>query len=92
MTIIPISDYDFFLPKELIAQQPLADRSSSKMLVINSKTGEMHSTFFRNIVNYIQPNDTLVFNNTKVIPARIFGNKVLDDASLGANIEALLID
>jgi S-adenosylmethionine:tRNA ribosyltransferase-isomerase len=87
-----ISDYDYHLPEELIAQNPLKNRENSKMMVIDHKTGELTVTTFNHIVDYISPNDCLVFNDTKVIPARVFGKKILSDGSEGATIEALLIE
>ena len=87
-----ISEYDYHLPEELIAQNPLKDREMSRMLVIDSKTGDFKLTNFKHIVDYITPADCLVFNDTKVIPARIFGKKCLEDGTQGATIEALLIE
>ncbi len=87
-----LSDYDFDLPERLIAQNPLKDRTASKMMVVNSKTSEKEIRIFANIVDYFNENDCLIFNDTKVIPARIFGNKVLPDGSEGARIEALLLE
>lgn len=81
------SDFYFDLPKELIAQDPLADRSSSRLLVLNRKTGEIEHRIFRDIVEYLNPGDCLVVNNTRVIPARLFGSKVGTDAK----IEVLLL-
>lgn len=90
--MLTVADFDFDLPEELIAQNSLAERDTSRMMVINSKTGEIELTTFNQITNYLNPNDLLVFNDTKVIPARVFGNKVLPDGSSGAKIEALLLD
>ncbi|MCM1105098.1 MAG: tRNA preQ1(34) S-adenosylmethionine ribosyltransferase-isomerase QueA [Clostridium sp.] len=81
------SDYDFALPKELIAQTPLADRAASRLLVLHKQTGEYEHKTFRNIKDYLQPGDCLVLNNTKVIPARLMGVK----ADTGAVIEVLLL-
>lgn len=69
------SDFYFDLPEELIAQDPLADRSSSRLLVLDKKTGEVEHHIFREIVQYLEPGDCLVLNNTKVIPARLLGAK-----------------
>lgn len=81
------SDYYFELPKELIAQTPLADRAASRLLVLHRETGEYEHHTFRDIKNYLCPGDCLVLNNTKVIPARLMGVK----ADTGAVIEVLLL-
>jgi len=69
------SDFNYNLPEELIAQVPLKDRASSRLMVLDRHTGNVEHKSFRNIVDYLNPGDTLVLNNTKVIPARIFGNR-----------------
>lgn len=66
------SDFYFDLPQELIAQDPLEDRSSSRLLVLDKNTGEIAHHIFRDIIDYLHPGDCLVLNNTKVIPARLF--------------------
>lgn len=81
------SDFYFELPQELIAQDPLPDRSSSRLMVLNRKTGEITHEIFHDILKYLKPGDCLVRNNTKVIPARLFGKK----ADTGATIEILLL-
>ena len=81
------SDFYFDLPKGLIAQDPLEDRSASRLLVLNKETGEMEHRIFKDIVEYVNPGDCLVINDTKVIPARLFGSKVGTDAK----IEILLL-
>ena len=81
------SDFYFDLPQELIAQDPLEDRSSSRLLVLDRRTGQMEHHIFKEIVNYLDPGDCLVINDTKVIPARLFGSKVGTDAK----IEILLL-
>lgn len=81
------ADYFFDLPKELIAQDPLTDRSSSRMLVLDRKTGAVEHHVFSDIVNYLEPGDCLVLNNTKVIPARLLGVK--EDTA--AAVEILLL-
>lgn len=81
------SDYNFELPQELIAQDPLADRSSSRLLVLNKETGEREHHSFQEVVNYLHEGDCLVLNNTKVIPARLYGTK----EETGAVIEVLLL-
>lgn len=83
-----LSDFYFELPENLIAQTPLADRDCSKLMIFNKETGEIkHEDFFKNIVNYLKPEDCLVLNETKVLPARIFGKR----KHTGANIEILLL-
>ena len=81
------SDFYYYLPEELIAQDPLEDRSSSRLLVLDKKTGETEHHVFREIVNYLDPGDCLVINDTKVIPARLIGAK----EETGAKIEVLLL-
>ena len=80
-------DFYFDLPEELIAQDPLEDRSSSKLLVLDKETGEVEHHVFRDVLDYLQEGDCLVLNNTKVIPARLFGARVGTDAK----IEVLLL-
>lgn len=82
-----LHDFDYELPPELIAQDPLEDRSGSRLMVLNRETGEVEHHIFREIVDYLNPGDCLVVNNTKVIPARLFGSKVGTDAK----IEVLLL-
>lgn len=81
------SDFYFDLPQELIAQDPLADRSSSRLLVLDKQTGATKHRVFRDIIEYLKPGDCLVLNNTKVIPARLMGTK----EDTGAAIEILLL-
>ena len=81
------SDSYFDLPEELIAQDPLEDRSSSRLLVLNKDTGEMEHRVFKDILDFLHEGDCLVLNNTKVIPARLMGVK----ADTGATIEVLLL-
>lgn len=69
-------DFYYDLPQELTAQDPLEDRSSSRLLVLDKITGEIEHTVFRNIIQYLQAGDCLVINNTKVIPARLIGEKI----------------
>jgi len=82
-----LSDFNYELPKELIAQDPLADRASSRLMVLNKETGKIRHDVFRNIISYLEPSDCLVINDTKVIPARLFGTRV----DTGATIEILLL-
>lgn len=70
-----VKDFDYKLPPELIAQEPLEERSSSRLLVLDRDTGVVTHTFFRNIVNYLEPHDCLIINDTKVLPARLLGFK-----------------
>mgnify|MGYP001765694532 CR=1 FL=1 len=65
-----LTDYDFHLPTELIAQRPIADRSQSKLLVLNRETGEQTHTQFSQLSSYLRPNDLLVLNDSRVRPAR----------------------
>ena len=81
------SDFYFDLPQELIAQDPLEDRSSSRLLVLNKYTGAIEHHIFKEITDYLNPGDCLVINDTKVIPARLYGNKIGTDAK----IELLLL-
>ncbi len=67
-----VKDFYYDLPKELIAQDPLADRSSSRLLVLHQNSGELEHRRFADILDYLLPEDCLVINNTKVIPARLF--------------------
>ena len=70
-----VSDFDFQLPPELIAQEPLADRSASRMLVLDRKTGTTKDDHFRNFPAHLQQGDVLVLNNSRVFPARLFGHR-----------------
>ncbi|MBQ2283932.1 MAG: tRNA preQ1(34) S-adenosylmethionine ribosyltransferase-isomerase QueA [Agathobacter sp.] len=81
------SDFYYDLPEELIAQDPLEDRSSSRLMVLDQKTGEVEHKVFKDILEYLNPGDCLVLNNTKVIPARLFGVK----EGTMAKIELLLL-
>lgn len=94
------SDYFFDLPQELIAQDPLEDRSSSRLLVLNKTTGEWQHRVFREITEFLRPGDCLVINNTRVIPARLIGTRIVDKENVlpgfqpgadGAQIEVLLL-
>lgn len=70
-----IEEFDYDLPEELIAQTPLKDRDTSRLLVLHKENGELEHRHFKDIIDYINPGDTLVLNNTKVMPARLFGVK-----------------
>jgi S-adenosylmethionine:tRNA ribosyltransferase-isomerase len=82
-----LHDFYYELPEELIAQDPLEDRSSSRLMVLDKNTGAIEHKIFKNIIDLLRPNDCLVINNTKVIPARLMGHK----AQTGAVIEVLLL-
>lgn len=79
--------FDFHLPEELIAQTPLEDRTSSRLMVVNKETGELEHRKFKDIYEYINPGDCLVLNDTRVLPARLHGEK----EDTGAHIEVLLL-
>lgn len=81
------TDFYYDLPKELIAQDPLMDRASSRLMLLDKETGETQDKIFRDIIDYLNPGDSLVLNDTKVIPARLMGTKV----DTGAGIEVLLL-
>ena len=81
------SDFYFELPQELIAQDPLEERSASRMLILDKNTGATRHENFKNIINYLKPGDCLVLNNTKVLPARLLGVK----EDTGAAVEVLLL-
>ena len=80
------SDFYFDLPEELIAQDPLLDRSGSRLLVLDKETGKTKHEIFKNVIDYLNPGDCLVLNNTKVIPARLLGNR-----ETGGAVEVLLL-
>ncbi len=81
------SDFNYELPEELIAQEPLEDRASSRLLVLHKDTGEREHKHFREIRDYLRAGDCLVINDTRVLPARLFGERV----GTGAVIEVLLL-
>ncbi|MCD8053273.1 MAG: tRNA preQ1(34) S-adenosylmethionine ribosyltransferase-isomerase QueA [Lachnospiraceae bacterium] len=82
-----VEDFDYELPEELIAQDPILDRSSSRLLVLDRETGAIEHRVFRDILEYLHPGDCLVLNNTRVIPARLYGTRV----GTGASVEILLL-
>ena len=82
-----VKDFYFELPQELIAQDPLEDRAASRLLVLDKKTGDITHRGFRDVLEYLHPGDCLVINDTKVIPARLYGVK----RDTGAKIEILLL-
>ena len=85
--MMDINDFDYDLPEELIAQDPIEDRSSSRLLLLDKKTGKTQDKIFRDLIDELNPGDCLVINNTKVIPARLMGVK----EDTGAHIEVLLL-
>lgn len=82
-----VKDFNYELPQELIAQDPLDDRASSRLMVLDKETGALEHKIFRDIIDYLNPGDCLVINNTKVIPARLMGAR----EDTGAKIEVLLL-
>ena len=84
-----VKDYDYDLPEELIAQDPLEDRSSSRLMVLDRQTGDVEHRHFTDILEYLHPGDCLVINNTKVIPARLFGVK--EDTQAKIEVHFLLL-
>lgn len=89
------SDFKFDLPEELIAQEPLKDRTSSKLLVVNKNNNEIQHKIFSDVLDYLKKGDCLVINNTRVLPARLHGEKIINKTEngfeTGANIEILLL-
>ena len=81
-----VSDFNYDLPEELIAQHPSEKRDESKLMVLNRETQKIEGKVFKNVIDYLNPGDCLVINNTKVIPARLYGKK-----ETGANVEFLLL-
>ncbi len=84
---LSVHDYFYDLPEELIAQDPLSDRSSSRLMTMNKDTGEIEHHVFKEIIEYLKPGDCLVINDTKVIPARLIGNR----EKTGGIVEVLLL-
>ena len=82
-----VSEFNYELPEELIAQTPIEKRDESRLMVLNKKEQTIEHKVFKNILDYLKPGDVLVRNNTKVIPARIYGKK-----ETGANVEFLLLN
>lgn len=82
-----VSDFDFYLPEELIAQHPLEKRDSSRLMVLDKNTGEIEHRKFHDIIEFLEKGDTLVLNNTRVMPARLIGEK----ENTGGKIEFLLL-
>ncbi|MBV7391296.1 tRNA preQ1(34) S-adenosylmethionine ribosyltransferase-isomerase QueA [Enterococcus alishanensis] len=86
--MLTTEDFDFDLPEELIAQTPLAKRDSSKLLILNRETGEVKDTHFDHIIDELQAGDALVMNDTRVLPARLYGEK----PETGGHLEVLLLN
>ena len=86
-TDLTTKDFDYYLPEELIAQHPSEVRDASRLMVIDKKTGELEHKIFHDIIDYLNPGDTLVINDSKVIPARLYGKKDVT----GAEIEFVLL-
>jgi len=84
---LDVNEFNFELPERLIAQTPLLDRTASRLLALNKMTGEITHTHFKSIIDYLNEGDTLVLNDTKVMPARLFGVK----SDTGAKIEMLML-
>ncbi len=82
-----VSDFNYHLPEELIAQTPLKDRSASRLLILNKDSGDIKHDHFANMINYLEKGDVLVLNDTSVIPARLYGEKMITKAA----IEILLL-
>ncbi len=82
-----LNDFDFYLPEELIAQEPLKERDMSRLMVLHKDTGLVEHKIFKDILDYLNPGDCLVLNNTRVMPARLYGFK----EDTGAKIEILLL-
>lgn len=83
---LSLSTYQYALPKELIASYPLAERDSSRLMIVDRKSGSISETTFKNLPEYLTANDTLIFNDTKVIPARLIGKR-----ETGGKVEIFLI-
>ena len=87
-------DFNYYLPEELIAQTPLEKRDTSRLLVLDKETGNIEHKHFYDILDYLKPGDCLVLNDSRVLPARLYGRKAQKDASAkepGAQVEFLLI-
>ena len=84
--MLRLSDFNYYLPKNLIAQYPLKERDLARLLVLNRKKQTIEHRVFKDIINYLNPNDLLVLNNTKVLPCRLRGNRLT-----GGKAEVLLL-
>lgn len=90
-TTLKTSDFNFVLPQELIAQHPSDKRDEARLMVIDRRSGEITHKIFKDVIDYLNPGDVLVINNSKVIPARIYGKKLRDGGEDGANVEFVLL-
>ena len=84
--MLRLSDFDYNLPKELIAQYPLKERSQARLLFVSRKDGAIRHSIFRNLCDYLRPNNLLVLNDTKVLPARLIGSR-----PSGGKVEVLIL-
>lgn len=82
-----LEEFDYYLPEELIAQEPLKERDMARLMILDKKTGEVQHKIFKDIVSYLNPGDCLVLNNTRVLPARLYGTR----EGTGGKIEVLLL-
>src|SRR5690554_7280559 len=82
-----LSEFDFELPEELVAKYPVENRDESRMMMVNRETGEIKHELFKDVINYFDEGDVMIRNNTKVFPARLYGNK----EKTGAKIEVFLL-
>ncbi|ADK16426.1 S-adenosylmethionine:tRNA ribosyltransferase-isomerase [Clostridium ljungdahlii DSM 13528] len=87
MKILKVTDFDFYLPEELIAQHPLMQRDEARLMVLDKKTGDIEHKVFKDILDYLNPGDCLVLNDTRVLPARLIGSK----EGSGGKMEILLL-
>lgn len=85
--ILKVTDFDFYLPEELIAQHPLMQRDEARLMVLDKKTGDIEHKVFKDILDYLNPGDCLVLNDTRVLPARLIGSK----EGSGGKMEILLL-
>ncbi len=83
-----LDEFDYHLPEELIAQKPLPERDSSRLMVLDPKNNEIKESIFKNIKKFLEPGDMLIMNNSRVIPARLYGEKI----PTGTEIEILLLN
>ncbi len=90
-TSLKTSDFYYDLPEELIAQTPIYPRDSSRLMCLDRETGEIEHKIFHDIVDMLRPGDTLVINDSKVIPARLYGKKLDDEGNEGGDVELLLL-
>lgn len=81
-----VTEFDYYLPEELIAQHPYDRRDEARLMVLDKENATIENKVFKDVIEYLNPGDCLVLNNTKVIPARLYGKK-----ETGANVEFLLL-